>query len=195
MAKQNTRVKLYPDLKVGGFFEPPEEIAELIDKIETAIIEDVLDDTEVARYEVIERLLASPTGMFLVTIKEMLEEILECVTMFEEEPEEAVDVAADAQLKLLTHQSKKEDDDMIYHTNNYAYKSTKEVDDPEVPISIADLDEWYRKTPGVITGFYGAKHAEKYRMYLTKLEEIALESRDLSDDELWADLEGPEQSD
>lgn len=184
---KKTRVKLYPDIEEDGFFEPPEEISNLIEQIELAIINDSLDDSDIAKYEVIEQLLAAPTGMFLITVQDILKNIIDSAYV---EAKEKTEEDQQPDLKLITH---KPEEKPAMSTHNVFTQKPKE--DPEVPISLADLDEWYRKTPGIITGFYNADHMGKYRLYLAKLEEIELEGRDLTDEELWKDLEGPEQSD
>ncbi len=185
-------VKLYCYLDEDYSFTPPPDIEDLMLTIDAMVENDDLPDNELGMYYAIQQLLAIPAALMLQTAKKMLEDIVEegVENSIANEEDDDLDEEDDIQ----TEQAKEEAMSRRHH-HNTQYVSPN-VDNPAVPMSLLDLNEWYRSTDtGVIEGFYSATHEVKYSLYLKHKKEKERASRDLTDEEMLEELEGPEQSD
>ena len=174
MAKQLNQENIYSD-----DIELSDEIVDLFTTVDSLIENDDMSEEALGMYAAVCRLLTVPAEMFLSEAEAILKEIVE----------ESVQNALD-NTELMINAF--EENNMYY---NYAKDDAAFKEDESVPMSLKDINEWYRSVQGVTPNFFNASHAEKYNLMLAFLKEKEREDRDLTDEELFEELEGPEQAD
>lgn len=185
--ERKPQVKLYANVDDNGSFDPPFELKERMETIDTMWDNGDIDEQDMAVYDTVQALLATPVALFMDKFAEILDDIISRGV------QNSIDSIEDKEDNF-----DKEESEFMYKNNTASDKDKTVADNVEtsdIPMSEKELDEWYRSVTGVIEGFFTASHKDKYALMQKFLKEKEIENRDLTDEELFAELEGPEQSD